>query len=96
MSHGNTTGNPQDLEANPDPNVPSPSAGDLDGLKKVTILMTTSLHQEIKARARKRGVTVTELMRRAVALDAYLDDAVQKGSTVQIRTGDEVERLTLL
>ncbi len=37
----------------------------------VNIHMPRSLHDELKERAHKRGITVPELMRRGVALDKF-------------------------
>lgn len=56
------------------------AARDHDGddleLRKITIAMPTEMLDELRRRARRRGVTVTELIRRAVAVEKMLfDDA---------------------
>jgi hypothetical protein len=49
-----------------DPDTPTATA---PTMTKVTINMPTQLHEELRQRAHSRGISVTELMRRAVALD---------------------------
>lgn len=43
-------------------------------LRKITITMPEAMLDELRSRARRRGVTVTELIRRAVAIERMLFD----------------------
>lgn len=43
-------------------------------MKKVTISMPATMFDELRDRAKRRGVTVTELMRRAVVVEKLLFD----------------------
>jgi hypothetical protein len=45
---------------------------ELPELRKVTISMPESMLADLRKRARQRGITVTELMRRAVSLERML------------------------
>lgn len=45
---------------------------DMPELRKVTISMPDWMLEELRHRARRRGVTVTELIRRAVSLERML------------------------
>ena len=52
---------------------------------KVTIAMPKWMHEELRQRARRRGISVTELMRRAVALDAVVFDPKHPDREVVLR-----------
>ena len=61
-------------------------------MTKVTINMPVVLHNELRKRARNRGISVTELMRRAVALDKLV---FEDGATVIVRDPETNETKTL-
>lgn len=63
---------------------------------KVTIAMPKSMHEALRQRARQRGITVTELMRRAVALDRVVFDPNHPEREVILREGDTERTLMLL
>lgn len=52
---------------------------------KVTISMPVTMHSELRRRARARGISVTELMRRAVALDKLVFDPANPDQEVVLR-----------
>ena len=61
----------------------------------MTINMPTELHTELRARATRRGITVTELLRRAVALEGVLfEDGTD--AEVIIRRGGMEQTLRLI
>src|SRR5688572_8257650 len=55
---------------------------------KVTISMPRWMHDDLRKRARRRGISVTELMRRAVALDAVVFDPAHPTREIVLRDGD--------
>jgi hypothetical protein len=55
---------------------------------KVTISMPRWMHDDLRRRARRRGISVTELMRRAVALDAVVFDPAHPTREIVLRDGD--------
>jgi hypothetical protein len=55
---------------------------------KVTISMPRWMHEDLRRRARRRGISVTELMRRAVALDAVIFDPAHPTREIILRDGD--------
>lgn len=61
---------------------------------KITIAMPKWMHNELRQRARRRGISVTELMRRAVALDAVVFDPEHPKREVILRE-DSTERILL-
>lgn len=67
-------------------------------MTKVTINMPVVMHDEMKARARSRGMSVTELMRRAVALDKLVFEYQERGWELVLRDPDtlSVQRVHVL
>jgi Ribbon-helix-helix protein, copG family len=61
--------------------------GDVE-FTKVTISMPRWMHDDLRRRARRRGISVTELMRRAVALDAVVFDPAHPTREIVLRDGD--------
>lgn len=64
---------------------------DVPEMRKVTILMPDWMHEDLKRRARRRGVSVTELMRQAVVLDKLLFD--DPDVEVLLKKGNELQKL---
>jgi hypothetical protein len=58
-------------------------------MTKVTITMPVHLHEELKERAHARNISVTELMRRAVALDQLVNEENAKVYLRDPETGQE-------
>lgn len=65
-------------------------------MTKVTIKMPTWMHDELRQRARRRGISVTELMRRAVALDRLIYDDNDENEIVVRNTRTKQESLVRL
>lgn len=72
---------------------PRGESDETDEMRKVTITMPKWMHDDLRQRARRRGITVTELMRRSVALDRVLHE--DPDNQILIRRGDELERVVL-
>ncbi|HEX3426279.1 MAG TPA: ribbon-helix-helix domain-containing protein [Acidimicrobiales bacterium] len=64
-----------------------------DGLRmrKVTISMPEEMHAKLRRQARKRGITVTELMRRAVSLYELLFE--DPANEVLLKKDDQIGRV---
>ena len=62
-------------------------------MTKVTINMPVKLHRELQQRAHQRGISVTELLRRAVALDKLV---FEDGAKVTIKEDGQEKVLHLL
>jgi hypothetical protein len=79
----------------------SPMAGQEEGalnggeveFTKVTISMPKTMHEELRRRARRRGISVTELMRRAVALDAVVFDPNHPDRKIILKDENDTERI---
>lgn len=62
---------------------------------KVTISMPKSMHEDLRRRARRRGISVTELMRRAVALDGVVFDPNHPHREVVLRDTETAKEKVL-
>ena len=61
--------------------------------KKLTINVTPEVHEELQQLADARGITITELIKRAVALDKFVWEH-RKGELL-IKEGDRVKEIVL-
>jgi hypothetical protein len=59
--------------------------------KKLTINVAPELHEELQKMAEERGITVTELIRRAVALEKFIYD--NRDSELLLKDGDKVREI---
>lgn len=64
--------------------------------KRLTINLTPELHAELTERAERRGLSITDLIRRAVALDKFVDDNLQQGGRVLVERAEEVREVVLI
>lgn len=59
--------------------------------------MTVNLPAEaigaLRELARRRGIPMTEVLRRAVLLEKYLEDATQRGEKVLLQNGKDTREL---
>ncbi|HEX3426277.1 MAG TPA: ribbon-helix-helix domain-containing protein [Acidimicrobiales bacterium] len=81
------------IEATEAQNTEAENMSDTDGavMRKVTISMPEEMHAKLRRQARRRGITVTELMRRAVSLYEVLFDDPQ--NEVLLKKGDQIGRV---
>jgi hypothetical protein len=66
------------------------SEGGAPEVRKVTITMPDWMFEDMKGRARRRGITVTELMRRAVSLERMLFEDPDAEVILRYSSGKEV------
>lgn len=64
--------------------------------KRLTINLPQELWEDLAARAEQRGISVTELIRRAVALDAYLNDQASGTDRILVERGDTLRELVFV
>lgn len=60
-------------------------------MAKLTVQFANKISKMIKEKAKEKGITQTELLRRAIALFMYLDKETSDGNQhVSITKGDEI------
>lgn len=80
---------------------PDQSLGNVDleqrpAFKRLTINLVAELHNELTLRAARRGVSLTDLIRRAVALDKFVDENLAGGGRLLIERDGEVREVVLV
>lgn len=65
------------------------------GKVKVTFNMLDSEYATLEQLAKKRGISKTEVLRRALSMEKYLEDAVSGGAKVLIETKNGIRELLL-
>ncbi|HET9663944.1 MAG TPA: ribbon-helix-helix domain-containing protein [Burkholderiales bacterium] len=63
---------------------------------KLSINVNRETAETLQQIAEDKGVSITEAVRRAVALLKYIDDSQKAGMEVQVRNGRSVMKLELL
>jgi Ribbon-helix-helix protein, copG family len=69
---------------------------ELPELRKVTISMPVWMLEDLRKRARQRGITVTELMRRAVSLERMLFASSENEVILRDRTTGKETSIRLI
>jgi hypothetical protein len=64
--------------------------------RRVSVNLTEEAIKSLEALAHKRGITMTEALRKAIATEKFLVDEVSEGSKVLIRSKDGKETRQLL
>jgi Ribbon-helix-helix protein, copG family len=59
---------------------------------KVTVNMTPEDVEMLKALAGKRGISMTEVLRRALAMEKFLEDSSEAGEKILIQGPDQTVR----
>ena len=62
--------------------------------KKLTINLAPELHEDLQRMAEARGITITELIRRAVALDKFVWE--HRDAELLLKDGDEIRQIVLI
>lgn len=62
--------------------------------KKLTINMSNEVHAELARLAEERGITITELIKRAVALDKYVWE--HRDAELLLKDGESVRQIVML
>ncbi|MGH9247662.1 MAG: CopG family transcriptional regulator [Acidimicrobiales bacterium] len=62
--------------------------------KKLTINLAPAVHGELHRLADERGVTISELIRRAIALDLFLHE--HRDSELLLKRGDDIRQIVLV
>ena len=67
-----------------------------NGKVKVTVNLTQDEVDKLKAIAEEKGVTVTDVLRRAIATESFLQDAKTDGSKILIEDNDKKVRQVVI
>jgi len=62
----------------------------------MTINLAPEIHAEMAESADRRGITLTELVRRAVVLDRFIQASIEDGGRVLIEHGGERREIVLI
>lgn len=62
--------------------------------KKLTINVSPEVHEELLRLADERGITITDLIKRAVALDKFVWE--HRDAELLIKDGDTVRQIVLI
>ena len=62
--------------------------------KKLTINLAPELHEELQRMADERRITITELIRRAVALDKFVWE--HRTAELLLKDGDQIRQIVLI
>lgn len=65
-------------------------------VKRVTVNLSEEAVKSLEALANKRGITMTEALRKAIATEKFLADEVAEGSKVLIKSKDGKDTRQLL
>jgi Ribbon-helix-helix protein, copG family len=65
------------------------------GVRRVNVNFADSTYSVLEELARKRGKTMAEVLRDAIALEKWIDDARSEGGRLLIKQGDETRELVL-
>lgn len=62
--------------------------------KKLTINLAVELHEDLQQTARERGISVSELIRRAIALDKFIWQ--HRHEELLLKNGDTTRQIVLV
>jgi predicted transcriptional regulator len=65
----------------------------MSGYKALTIKMAPDVHAELADLAEQRGISITELIKRAVALDKFCWE--HRDAELLVRDGDHVKQIVM-
>jgi len=73
--------------------VPDQKDDDDDALKRLTVNLSTDVYDRMYRAAAKRKITVTEYLRRVLAVGLYLDEHDVEEVRIKERDRDEFDRM---
>jgi Ribbon-helix-helix protein, copG family len=60
---------------------------------RLTIHVSPEMHEDLSQRAAAKGLSITDLIRRSIALESFLWEHQQTGAEILIRNGDTVRKV---
>jgi hypothetical protein len=78
-----------------DPQRVQPVARTASGVRRVNVNFAESTYGILEELARKRGKSMAEVLRDAIALEKWIEDARAEGARFLIRQGNETRELVL-
>jgi len=65
-------------------------------LVRLSINLTPTVNAVLKSYASRKGVSVTEAVRRAISILSYIDEAQTRGETINVDDGDRIKEVQFL
>lgn len=69
---------------------------DDDRLVRLSINLSHEVADSVKEYARRKGISITEAVRRAIGILRYVDDAHDRGATFNVEEGGVVKEVVIL
>jgi Ribbon-helix-helix protein, copG family len=74
----------------------APDGAASDQLVRLSVNLSPEVADQVKAYAGRKGVSVTEAVRRAIAILAFVDDAQSRGASLNIDEGGALKEILFL
>lgn len=69
---------------------------DTDRLVRLSVNLGPDVADQLKEYASRKGVSVTEAVRRAIAVLAFVDDAQKRGASLNVEEGGTIKEIVFL
>jgi hypothetical protein len=73
-----------------------PHEGEDGGQARLSINLSPVIYATLKDYSKRQGITVTEAIRRAISVLKYVDDAQQRGATLNIKEEGNLKEVQFL
>jgi hypothetical protein len=73
-----------------------PAASVDDAPVRLSVNLTSEDVDELKAYAKRKGVSITEAVRRAITVLAFVDDAQRRGASLNVDEGGRLKEVVFL
>lgn len=74
----------------------APHGADSDQLVRLSVNLSPEVANQVKAYAGRKGVSITEAVRRAIAILAFVDDAQSRGASLNVEEGGTLKEVLFL
>jgi hypothetical protein len=74
----------------------SPSAVRTDQLVRLSVNLSPDVAEELKKYAGRKGISITEAVRRAIAVLNFVDDAQARGASLNLEEGGTLKEVLFL
>jgi len=66
-----------------------------EGYVRLVVNIPTEAAEALRGMSSRRGLTVTELVRRAIGCLKFFDEAKESGKTIELRKGSKIQRIEI-